>query len=262
MSLSALVLLLAAQDPPPRLTPEELIQQLANPLAALVSVPILSTFDFHVGPEREGFRHTFSAQPTVPLALGDNWNVLSRTVVPFVYQEDIAPGSGSQSGLGDVVETVYLASVEPSRRGYLWSLGATARFPTGTDDLLTQDQWQWGPSLAAVKLQDDFVFGLIATQLWDVEGSENPKDTSVTLLEPFLDYTTSDLWTLSLHVPAAYDWEADTWTVPILLSVKKLVTFQKLPVNLTFGVRYLVEGPPGGPHDLAFLFGVTLVFPK
>jgi hypothetical protein len=241
---------------------EELIQQLANPLAALLSVPVMNSFDFHVGPTREGFRHTLSVQPTLPLSIGENWNVISRTIVPLVYQEDVVPGAGDQYGLGDIVEAVYVASVEPGRNGYVWGVGPIARIPTGADDFLTQDQWQLGPTFAGVKQQDSFTFGVVGTHLWSVEGNPKRPEASLSTVEPFIDFTTGDLWTLSFHLPALYDWNAHEWTLPLTLSVKKLATFQSLPVHLSFGVRYWADGPETGPHDLGFLFGVTFVFPK
>jgi hypothetical protein len=39
-------------------------------------------------------------QPVIPISLSEEWNIISRTIAPLVTQNDIFPGSGSQSGLG------------------------------------------------------------------------------------------------------------------------------------------------------------------
>ena len=38
-------------------------------------------------------------QPVVPITLNEEWNVISRTILPIVSQKDVFPGSGSQSGI-------------------------------------------------------------------------------------------------------------------------------------------------------------------
>jgi hypothetical protein len=241
---------------------EALLQKLANPLAALASFAIIGDFDYHVGPLEEGHRSTWNLKPTIPLHLGDEWNVISRTNLPVIYQEDIAPGSGAQAGVGDLVEALYLAAVQPGRRGWIWGAGPLIRMPTGSDPLLTAGKWAVGPSVAAVKQQDDFTFGLIAGQLWSVAGSDQRSDISVCTLEPFVTYRAEGLWNLSLHMPCSYDFHARQWTIPATLTVEKLVSYQRYPVTISFGLRYWADAPDNAPHDLAFQFGLTVVFPN
>jgi hypothetical protein len=134
--------------------------------------------------------------------------------------------------------------------------------PTGSNDLLTSGKWSVGPSLAVVKQQDDFTFGVIASQLWSVAGSSQRSDISAGTLEPFVTYRAEGLWNLSLHVPCSYDFHAHQWAIPAILTVEKLVSYQKNPVTISFGLRYWADSPDSGPHDLGFEFGLTLVFPN
>ena len=258
----------AVQDPPPPapqerpLSEEQVLQRLANPLAALASFSLTADFDYHIGPLEEGHRTTMSVQPQVPLSLGEEWNIVSRTILPVIYQEETFPGAGNQFGVGDLTEAVYLVAAQPSRRGWIGGVGPIFRLPVGSDDLLSSKKWALGPSLALIRQQDDFTFGVIASQLWSFAGSDRRPDISVLTFDPFATWRMVGLWNLTLHLPSSYDFRADQWTIPAALTVEKLVSFQKAPVTISFGIRWWADGPDSGPHDLGFRFGLTLVFPK
>ena len=72
-------------------------KELSNPVAALISVPFQSNFDDNIGPQREGQRYTLNIQPVIPITLTDDWNLISRTILPVVSQSGPAPGSGVQT---------------------------------------------------------------------------------------------------------------------------------------------------------------------
>ena len=239
-----------------------LLQKLANPLAALASLKLDLDFDYHIGPLEEGHRTSLLIQPTLPLHLGDQWNLVSRSVLPLIYQEDIFPGASNQTGIGDLTEVVYIAAVQPGRRSWIWGAGPIVRIPTGSEDLTTAKKWCVGPSVAAVRQLEDFTYGLIAAQLWSVGGSGQRPDVKVGSFEAFVTYRAEGLWNLSLHVPCTYDFITHEWIIPVALRVEKLVSFQKNPVTISFGLHYWADSPDSGPHDLAFEFGLTVVFPN
>ncbi len=273
MVLVALLTLLgsawAVQEPATPPTQEEqkvdeelLLQKLANPLAALASLKITLDMESHIGPDLDGHRSTWNFQPTIPLHLGDQWNLISRTALPLIYQEEVAPGAGSQFGIGDLTEALYLAAVKPGKRGWIVGAGPVARIPTGQDDLLTMGKWAVGPSAAAVQQYEDFTVGVILSQFWSVAGSEKRADVSLGTIEPFFTYRAEGLWNLSLKVPITRDFIADQWIIPATLTIEKLVSYQQYPITLSFGARYWIEGPDSAPHDLGFQFSLTFVFPN
>ena len=86
-----------------------LAQELTNPLADLVTVPIQMNFDRRIGPADNGSKIATNVQPVIPFKGTGDWNLISRTIVPVVYQDEIVPGAGSQFGLGDINLTVFLS---------------------------------------------------------------------------------------------------------------------------------------------------------
>ena len=71
-------------------------QELTNPIANLVTIPIQMNFDRDVGPADDGSKITTNVQPVIPFDISEDWNLITRTIVPAIYQDDIFPGAGSQ----------------------------------------------------------------------------------------------------------------------------------------------------------------------
>ena len=113
---------------------EELAKKLSNPVAALISVPFQLNYDQDIGPAEDGKRWALNIQPVVPIELNQDWNIISRTILPVVSQDDIAPGAGSQTGIGDIVQSLFFSPKAPTSGGWIWGAGPgeliTNRVPT------------------------------------------------------------------------------------------------------------------------------------
>lgn len=238
----------------------EMAKKLANPIGALISVPFQSNFDFGGGPAGDGFQYRLNLQPIVPLSLNQDWLLISRTILPFVYQENIS-GTSSQTGLSDTVQSLFLSPVKPTRHGWIWGAGPVLLLPTATDDLLGAKKWGAGPTAVVLKQQKGWTYGALVNHIWSFAGNSDRAAVSATFLQPFVSYTTKKATTFTLNTESTYDWENEQWTVPMNLMLQQLVRIGKQPVALTVGGRYYADKPDDGP-DWGLRFAVIFLFPK
>ncbi|MQW69801.1 transporter [Sinorhizobium medicae] len=239
----------------------DLAKKLSNPIASLISVPFQFNYDHGYG-ALDGDKTTLNIQPVIPISLNENWNLISRTILPVTWQDDIAGPSGSQFGLGDVVQSLFLSPATPTESGIIWGAGPVFLIPTATDDLLGGEKWGAGPTVVALKQDGPWTYGVLANHIWSFAGNKERNDISSTFVQPFLSYTTPDAWTFALNTESTYDWKAEEWSIPINFTVSKLVKIEEQPISLTAGLRYWATAPDNGPEGLGIRLAVTFLFPK
>ena len=236
----------------------ELAKKLSNPIADLISAPIQSNYDFGIG-VGDGTRWTTNIQPVIPFSITDNWNVVSRTVLPLIDQEGIAPGDeGDAFGLGDTVQSFFFS---PKVCSPIWGVGPAFLLPTATDDVLGGGQWGIGPTAVLLKQTGPWTFGALANHLWDFAGDDGRPGVNATFIQPFLAYTLPTATTFTLNLESTYDWREGQWTVPINLQVSQLVKVGCQPIQLFAGVRTFAAAPDDGP-EWGLRLGMTFLFPK
>jgi len=239
----------------------DLAKKLSNPVASLISVPFQFNYDSGYGP-LDGDRAVLNIQPVIPISINDDWNVISRTILPVIWQNDIAGNSGSQFGLGDITQSLFFSPKEPGPGGIVWGAGPVFLLPTATDTMLGSGKWGLGPTAVVLKQDGPWTYGALANHIWSVAGNSDRPDISSTFLQPFISYTTPDAWTFSLNTESTYDWKNDQWAVPINFSVAKLLKFGEQPVSFQVGARYWAEAPENGPNGWGFRAGITFLFPQ
>ena len=231
-----------------------------NPVASLISVPIQNNFDWGAGPADDGFQYKVTVQPVIPVTLNDDWNVISRTILPYIYQENTV-GTTSQSGLADTVQSFFFSPKEPTRGGWIWGAGPALQLPTATDDLLGEEKWGAGPTAVVLKQQGPWTYGALANHIWSFAGESGREGVNRTFLQPFVSYTTKTFTSFGLNTESSYDWQRSQWTVPVNAFVQQLLKVGQQPISLQAGGRYYAEGPSGGP-EWGVRFQISLLFPK
>ncbi|WP_250885803.1 transporter [Shewanella jiangmenensis] len=240
---------------------EELAKQLANPVASLISVPIQANYDTNLGSNDGGERLLINVQPVVPFSLNDEWNLISRTILPVVSQQDIFPGAGDQFGLGDAVQSLFFSPKAVGASGWIWGAGPVMLLPTASEKLIGADKWGLGPTGVMLKQQGPWTYGLLANHIWSVGGKGNA-DINATFLQPFLVYTTPSAYSLSFNTESTYDWESQQWAVPLNLNLAKITKIGDQLVSFGGGIRYWLDGPETGAEGFGVRLTFTLMFPS
>lgn len=239
----------------------ELAKKLNNPIADLVSVPFQLNYDDDLGPTEEGERYILNIQPVIPFHINDDWNVISRTIVPLVKLEDVPPGN-DEDGVGDVLQSLFF-SPRALVDGWTWGVGPALSLRTTTDELLGAEKWSAGPTAVALKQEHGWTFGMLANHLWSYAGNGDATDVDATYMQPFLGYTTSKYTTFMLNSESTYDWEGNDWSVPVNFMVTQLFKIGKQPMSIQLGARYWADTPEDvGPEGWGARLAYTLVFPK
>lgn len=237
----------------------DLAQQLANPVASLISVPFQGNWDFGIG-VNDATRFTLNIQPVIPLSLNEEWNLIVRTILPVIDAESPAPGIDDASGLGDTVQSFFFSPKKPVG-GWILAAGPVALWPTATDSQLGGEQWGAGPTALALRQKGPWTYGLLMNHLWSYAGDSARSDVNATFIQPFLTYITSTKTTFSINTETTYDWTAEQWSVPVNLVISQLFKVGNQPLQAFVGGRYYLEGPEGGP-EWGLRAGLVLLFPK
>jgi hypothetical protein len=248
---------LQAQD-----SAQDLAKKLSNPVAALISLPLQLNYNENIGAADDGSSWTLNVQPVIPFEMNKDWNIISRTILPIVSQDDIFPDSGSDSGIGDVVQSVFFSPKAPTSGGWIWGAGPVFLLPTGSGDMFTADKWGAGPTAVVLKQDGPWTYGALANHIWSFAGDDDRDDVSATFLQPFLSYTTPKAVTFGVNTESSYDWESEQWTVPLNVTVAKVTKLGGQLISVTGGIRYWVDAPKSGPEGLGYRFAVTLLFPR
>lgn len=237
-------------------------QELANPLAALISMPIQANYDEDFGLEDEGAVLRINVQPVIPFSIGPDWNLISRTILPILNFDDVPLPGNSEFGLGDTVQSLFFSPKAPTAGGWIWGAGPVFLIPTATDETLGSEKWGLGPTAVALKQSGPWTYGALANHIESFAGTGRRADVSATFIQPFLAYITPTQTSFTINSESTYDWETNKWSVPINLMGAQVMRFGNQLVQIGGGLRYWIASPDTGAEDWGLRIQVTLLFPR
>ncbi|HEY8948135.1 MAG TPA: hypothetical protein VIM56_04545 [Rhizomicrobium sp.] len=236
----------------------DLANKLSNPVSDLISVPLQFNYDCCAGP-KDGDRITLNIQPVVPFHISNDWNLIVRTILPVIDQQETFAGQGDHFGLGDTTQSFFF-SPNPAPGGIIWGVGPAFLWPTGTDSTVGSGKWGLGPTLVALKQSHGWTYGILANHIWSYGGQRDRPNISNTFLQPFVGYTWPDTTGITFNTESTYNWESEQWTVPLNLVVSHIYKFGSQPISFQLGARYYASTVSDGSRWGA-RFAVVFLFP-
>jgi hypothetical protein len=240
----------------------ELAKLAQNPVGNLISVPFQNNTNLNFGPEK-GTQNILNIQPVIPIEVTDDWNVITRTILPVIWNPSLGPNDGATTGIGD---TTFTAFVSPAKPGHwIWGAGPVLQLPTNSNAELGNKNWGLGPSAVVLHLEkgNPWVYGVLANNVWSLSSNEQGGSYSTGLIQPFVNYNFEGGLYLTSAPIATVDWNADgeKWTVPLGGGVGKIFHLGKLPVNTQLSAYYNVVHPDNGAN-WQIRAQVQFMFPK
>ena len=241
-------------------TTEELAKKMANPVAALISLPLQNNLDIGIG-SLKGSRYTLNIQPVIPIGISKKMNLITRVILPFVDQYNITGAGQHQSGLSDALLSAFF-SPKVTKNGFTWGAGPILLLPTGTNQYLTEKKWGIGPTLIVLKQKKGWTYGLLVNQIWSFAGDASREKISQMDANPFLSYN----WKSGAGVTVQLDWtqnwinkNAVLFFVPMFSG---LTSFGKQKVSFAIGPRINLLAPEKIKSKFGLRASMTFLFPK
>ena len=239
---------------------EDLQKQSQNPIADLVSVPFQSNTNFNAGPFSRT-QEVFNIQPVVPMHLSDDWNLISRTIIPLLSQPSPFFDSNT-NGIGDITQSLFLSPTHPGK--LIWGVGPVFTIPSANDPILGTGKFLLGPTAVLLVTPGHWVIGVLLNNQWSVGGNPLRPPVNAFLAQPFANYNMAHGWYLNTSPIITADWLAtsgERWTVPVGGGFGRVFRVGEQPVNASLQVYYNAIRPTGAPPwslraSLALLFPV------
>ncbi|HTQ71966.1 MAG TPA: hypothetical protein VMH92_10795 [Acidocella sp.] len=239
-----------AQDAVDSESTTDLAKKLQNPIGDLYSFPFQSNTNFNYGPNK-GTQENLNIQPVIPIHVTPEWNIITRTILPLIWQPSLEPMHTVPFGTGPTTFSAFLSPATP-KNGWLWGAGPAIQIPTISDKTLGSNVWGGGPTGVLVYMKGPVVTGAIANNIWSFGGTSGSGGTKYNnfLIQPFFNYNFGAGWYATTAPIITANWEAtgnNAWTLPIGGGFGRVVKLGgKLPVNLGLSAYANVLRPKYG----------------
>ena len=240
----------------------EVAKKLQNPIGDLINVPFQSNTYFDAGPHK-GTQEILNIQPVIPIHINPDWNVITRTILPLIWQPSLQPAQTVPFGTGPITFSAFFSPSKPVD-GWLWGVGPAIQVPVISNSSLGSNVWGAGPTGVIVYSKGPWVGGVLVNNVWSLGGTSVPGGTRYNnfLLQPFLTYNFKGGWFFGSSPIATANWLVSgdkAWTLPVGAQFGRVIKIGRTPVNLLLGAYYNTLRPQFGStwqirSQIAFVF--------
>ncbi len=248
----------ASSAPPDAASPDDsaansntaLAKKLQNPIGDLYSFPFQNNTNFNYGPNK-GTQDILNVQPVIPIHITEDWNIITRTILPLIWQPSLQPTETVPFGTGPTTFSAFLSPSKPVN-GWLWGVGPVVQVPTISNSSLGSNVWGAGPTGVLVYMKGPWVAGALVNNVWSFGGTSVPGGTkyNMFLTQPFVNYNFGGGWYVGTSPIITANWLTsgnNAWTLPLGGQVGRVIKIGgKLPVNLSLGAYYNALRPEFG----------------
>ena len=223
---------------------EELAKLAQNPVGNLISLPFQNNTNLNFGPEK-GTQNILNIQPVIPISVNEEWNIITRTIVPVDLDALARARASTATGVGDTVFTAFLSPAKPGK--WIWGAGPVVQIPTNSNRNSATGTGASDPRSSCCTWT---MAARGSTACWSTTSGRSPATRqggsyNNGLIQPFVNYNFPEGFYLTTAPILTVDWKADSgerWTIPIGGGVGKIFHLGKLPVNTQLSAYYNVSG--------------------
>lgn len=224
-----------------------LAKEAQNPIANLISLPFQNNTNFGVGPQGQRLQNVLNIQPVIPVPLSKDLLLVTRTIVPVIYQPTSATDNEGEFGLGDINPSFFF--VPRTTSNITWGVGPSFVLTTATQSFTGQGKWSACPTGVVLVTTKRMVFGALANNVWSHAGSRDRQSVNQLLIQPFFNSNFSKGWYLTASPIITANWEAENgdeqWTVPIGGGFGRVFAIGEQKVNASLQAFWNVVKPDG-----------------
>lgn len=240
----------------------ELAKKLSNPVADVINMPFQLNYDDNIGTNENIERYQLNIQPVIPMKINGHWNVISRTVLPVIVQQYDGIEKSTDWGVGDVIQSFFFTPTPKTPDDLIIGFGPVIYLPTASEKIFGPDQYAVGPTAVIAKQRNRWTIGTLANHLWAMEKKENAQGINSTFFQPFINYTTPTSVTYSLNTESTYDWNTDDYTIPVNLTVTKIIKIDKQLISVGGGGRFWARDTDSSAKEFGVRLVASFIFPK
>ncbi|MCJ7814465.1 MAG: hypothetical protein MUP31_00300 [Xanthomonadales bacterium] len=205
------------------------LAQANNPLANFTA---FNVHDYYIGELTESNEDANQvwARFAKPFTVGEsNW--IMRASLPL-NTYPVGPDSGHQTGIGDMnVFAAYL--FDTGNPSLAFGFGPQITAPTASKDALGSEKWSAGFVNTLFSFASPiFQYGYLLSWQASFSGPDDRADVNVGGFQPFLFYQLGGGTYLRSSAVMTYDFENETYSVPIGLGIGKVFQSDKVVFNL------------------------------